>query len=285
MERLNWAARIARYFLTSKLTPTLVVAIVALGLFAIFATPREENPQIVRPAAIIVTRYPGADAQEVQRSVTERGERVLREVPGIEHVYATSTQDTSYLTVLFHVGDDPTKAFVDLYDQVFAHLAICRPEPSQPVIVPMSTDDIPIVVLTLHGARYDRGQLGDAAQRLIASIQRFARRLERRRLRRPPARRSRSISIPCGSTPTGFRPLQIARAHRRDGRRRARRPAADRRQRAERADAARRSSTRGDVAATIVGVHDGLPVALARRRKRSRDHRAARDGVASTALR
>lgn len=171
MHKQNAAGRIARYFLTSKLTPAIVIAICVWGLLAIFQTPRQENPQITMPAALIVTQYPGATSDEVQRLVTERGERVLQEVPGIEHVYATSTQDVSIMTVLFHVGDDPTKSFVSLYDQVFAHLNELPPGASQPQITPLSVDDIPIVVLTLHGARYDRGELYLAAQRLIGAIQ------------------------------------------------------------------------------------------------------------------
>ncbi|HEY5341738.1 MAG TPA: efflux RND transporter permease subunit, partial [Candidatus Aquilonibacter sp.] len=164
------AGRIARYFLQSKLTPAIVIAIVVWGLLAIFQTPRQENPQITMPAATIVTQYPGASAQEVQRLVTERGERVLQEVPGIEHIYSTSTQDTSVITVLFHVGDDPTTSFVSLYDQVFAHLNELPPGASQPQITPLSVDDIPIVVLTLHGAAYDRAQLYLASERLIDTV-------------------------------------------------------------------------------------------------------------------
>lgn len=170
MHKQNAAGRIARYFLTSKLTPAIVIAICVWGLLAIFQTPRQENPQITMPAALIMTQYPGASSQEVQRLITERGERVLQEVPGIEHIYATSTQDYSIMTVLFHVGDDPTKSFVSLYDQVFAHLNELPPGASQPQITPLSVDDIPIVVLTLHGANYDRGQLYLAAQRLIDAI-------------------------------------------------------------------------------------------------------------------
>ena len=171
MHKQNAAGRIARYFLTSKLTPAIVIAICVWGLLAIFLTPRQENPQITMPAALIVTQYPGATSQEVQKLVTERGERVLQEVPGIEHIYATSTQDVSMMTVLFHVGDDPTKSFVSLYDQVFAHLNELPPGASQPQITPLSVDDIPIVVLTLHGAQYNRGQLYQAAQQLIGAIQ------------------------------------------------------------------------------------------------------------------
>ncbi len=170
MKHENLAARIAAYFLQSKLTPAIVVAICAWGLVAILVTPREENPQITMPAATIVTQYPGASAAEVQKLVTERGERVLQEIPGIEHIYAVSTQNASIMTVLFHVGDDPTKSFVDLYDQVFAHLDALPPGASQPQITPLSVDDIPAVVLTLHGKRYDRGQLYDAAQRIIAAV-------------------------------------------------------------------------------------------------------------------
>jgi len=166
----NAAGRIAAYFLRSKLTPAIVVAICVWGSIAIFATPREENPKITMPAATIVTQYPGASAAEVQRLVTERGERVLQEIPDIEHVYAISNQNVSILTVLFHVGDDPTKSFTDLYDQIFAHLDQLPPGAAQPQITPLSVDDIPIVVLTLHGTRYDRGQLDDAAERIVDAV-------------------------------------------------------------------------------------------------------------------
>lgn len=166
----NLAGRIAAYFLTSKLTPAIVLAICAWGLIAILVTPRQENPQITMPAATIVTQYPGASAAEVQKLVTERTERVLQEIPGIEHVYTISNQNASIVTVLFHVGDDPTKSFVDLYDQVSAHLNELPPGALQPQITPLSVDDIPIVVLTLHGRRYDRGQLDDAAQRVISAV-------------------------------------------------------------------------------------------------------------------
>ncbi|MGP6159548.1 MAG: efflux RND transporter permease subunit [Vulcanimicrobiaceae bacterium] len=170
MPPLGFAGRIARYFLTSKLTPAIVLAICAFGLLAVFSTPREENPQITMPSATIVTQYPGASSAEVQKLVTERGERVLQEIPGIEHIYTVSNQNVSIMTVLFHVGDDPTKSFVNLYDQVFAHLNELPPGASQPQITPLSVDDIPIVVLTLHGRNYNRGQLYEAAQRVIDAV-------------------------------------------------------------------------------------------------------------------
>ena len=170
MKPLTGIGRLARYFLTSKLTPTIVIAISVWGIMAIFLTPRQENPEITMPAATIFTQYSGASAREVEKLVTERGERVLQEVPGISHVYTTTTQDYSLLTVLFHVGENPSKSFVALYDQVNAHLGDLPPGASHPVITPLSVDDVPIVVLNLHGTRFNRGQLYQTAQRVISDV-------------------------------------------------------------------------------------------------------------------
>ena len=170
MPNQNFAGRLARYFLRSKLTPAIIVAICAWGILAILQTPRQENPQITMPAATIVTQYPGASSQEVRKLVTERGERVLQEVPGINHIYSTSTRNVSIMTVLFHVGDDPTASFVSLYDQIYAHLSDLPPGAMQPVITPLSVDDIPILVLNLHAPNYDRAQLDTIAEHVIDSV-------------------------------------------------------------------------------------------------------------------
>ncbi|MHB8306329.1 MAG: efflux RND transporter permease subunit, partial [Vulcanimicrobiaceae bacterium] len=63
MHKQNAAGRMARYFLQSKLTPAIVIAICVWGILAILQTPRQENPQITMPAATIVTQYPGASSR------------------------------------------------------------------------------------------------------------------------------------------------------------------------------------------------------------------------------
>ena len=58
--RLGIAGRIARAFLTSKLTPLIVAASLVAGVFAIIVTPREEDPQIHVPMIDVFVSYPGA---------------------------------------------------------------------------------------------------------------------------------------------------------------------------------------------------------------------------------
>ena len=57
--KLNIAGRLADIFITSKLTVLFVLACVLIGVLAITLTPREENPQIIVPAAEVRVLLPG----------------------------------------------------------------------------------------------------------------------------------------------------------------------------------------------------------------------------------
>jgi hypothetical protein len=57
------AGKIADYFINSKLTPLIIIASVLLGLAAVVALPREEEPQIIVPMIDIFVQMPGARAK------------------------------------------------------------------------------------------------------------------------------------------------------------------------------------------------------------------------------
>ncbi|MBZ5630909.1 MAG: efflux RND transporter permease subunit, partial [Acidobacteriia bacterium] len=88
--RLRAAGKIAHAFIASKLTPLVIVAALLLGAFAIWQTPREEEPQIVVPMLDVFVQMPGASAAEVEQRVTIPMEKLLREVPGVEYIYSIS---------------------------------------------------------------------------------------------------------------------------------------------------------------------------------------------------
>lgn len=56
----NLAEKIASAFITSKITPLLIIATIFIGLVSIVLTPKEEEPQIVVPMVDIFVPYPGA---------------------------------------------------------------------------------------------------------------------------------------------------------------------------------------------------------------------------------
>ena len=106
-EKLGISGRIARLFLDSELTPLLGMTALLLGLFAVFVTPREEEPQINVTMANVIVPFPGASAQQVENLVATPMEKVLAEISGVKHIYSVSRPGVAVVTVQFEVGRGP----------------------------------------------------------------------------------------------------------------------------------------------------------------------------------
>ncbi|MHB1085157.1 MAG: efflux RND transporter permease subunit [Thiobacillus sp.] len=168
---MGFSGRIARFFLTSQLTPLIALIAALLGLFAILVTPREEEPQINVTMANVFIPFPGASAKDVEALVATPAEQVLSQIAGIEHIYSVSKPGMAVLTVQYRVGEDRTQALVRLYDAIQANRDWVSPElgVGEPIIKPLGIDDVPIVTVTLwthdptRGA-YELEQVAHAAE-------------------------------------------------------------------------------------------------------------------------
>jgi multidrug efflux pump subunit AcrB len=148
---IGTAGKIARYFIDSKLTPLVIVASILLGIAAVVALPREEEPQIIVPMIDIFVQMPGADAKEVEQRITSPMEQLLWEIPGVEYVYTTSSPGVSMAVVRFLVGEDEEKAIVRLQSKLMANFDRIPWAASPPLIKPRYIDDVPILALTFWG--------------------------------------------------------------------------------------------------------------------------------------
>ena len=164
------AGRVAEAFLHSKLTPLIIAASTALGLFAVATLPREEEPQIVVPMVDVFVDLPGASPAEVEQRVTRPLEKALWEVPGVEYVYSTSAPGQSMVIVRFLVGEDEARALVRLNEKIAANADQFPPGASAPLVKARSIDNVPIVAITVWGASHDDFQLRTLAVQLRETI-------------------------------------------------------------------------------------------------------------------
>jgi multidrug efflux pump subunit AcrB len=167
---LRIAGRTARAFVQSKLTPLVITAALLLGVFSIWKTPREEEPQIVVPMLDVIVQMPGASAAEVEQRATIPMERLIREIPGVEYVYAITNSQQAMLVVRFYVGTREEDAIVQTYNKMYANFDRIPPGVSQPIIKARAIDDVPIVALTLWGKNYDSYQLRRIAGELDQAL-------------------------------------------------------------------------------------------------------------------
>jgi multidrug efflux pump subunit AcrB len=149
------AGRIAEAFINSKLTPLLVIVSVLLGIFAIIALPREEEPQIKVPMIDVVVPMPGASAKEIEERVTRPMEQLLWEIPGVEYIYSTSRPGESLLIVRFFVGSNIETSLILLHDKLRSNFDRIPTGVGSPLVKPRSIDDVPILSLTFHSDHYD----------------------------------------------------------------------------------------------------------------------------------
>jgi multidrug efflux pump subunit AcrB len=146
---------IVRTFIDSKLTPLTILAALSLGVFAIVATPREEEPQIIVPMVDVFVEMPGASVKEMEERVTVPMEKKLSEIPGVEHIYSTTSPGLTMAIVRFYVGEDEEDSLVKLYNKLYSNFDLIPPGASQPLVKPRSIDDVPTLSLTFWTKRYD----------------------------------------------------------------------------------------------------------------------------------
>jgi multidrug efflux pump subunit AcrB len=158
--------RIVRAFIDSKLTPLIILAVLLVGGFAILATPREEEPQIVVPMMDVFVEMPGASIREVETRISMPMEKKLLEIPGVEYVYSTAMPGLSMAIVRFYVGANEEDALVKLYNKLYSNVDLIPPGASPPLIKRRSIDDVPILALTLWSQRYDHYALRRIAAEL-----------------------------------------------------------------------------------------------------------------------
>jgi len=170
MQHLGFAGKIARAFINSKLTPLIVGASLLLGLFAVKMTPREEEPQIVVPMVDIYLPLPGSSPQEVQERVVKPLESKLWEIKGVEYLYSMSRPGMGIITVRFLVGQPLEESLVKLYNKVMSNRGVLPPGAGEPLVMPKSIDDVPIMALTLWSERYDHGTLRTLAREVADEL-------------------------------------------------------------------------------------------------------------------
>jgi multidrug efflux pump subunit AcrB len=172
--KMGPAGRIAAYFIDSKLTPLIILASILLGMAAVIALPREEEPQIVVPMIDVFVQMPGASAKEVEERVTRPMEKLLWEIPGVEYVYSTSSPGMSLAVVRFLVGEDEETAIVRLQSKLSSNMDRIPWAVSPPLIKPRTIDDVPILALTFWSAEVDHYLL----RRLAAEVENVVKREE-----------------------------------------------------------------------------------------------------------
>ncbi len=162
------AGKLAKAYVHSKLTPVIIGTSLLLGLFAVFVTPKEEEPQISVPMIDIQVGVPGFEAKEVERKIVEPIERAVWGLDGVEYVYSSSRPNGALVTVRFKVGEPIEPSLVKVHHKLMTVRSEMPKEAMDPVVKSYSIDDVPFLTLTFSSSEMDDYEL----RRIVAPLAR-----------------------------------------------------------------------------------------------------------------
>ncbi len=171
LARGSFISRIVETFLKGPLSPMLIAISLLAGAVALLVTPREEEPQIEVPLADVLVQVPGATAEEVERQVATRLEKLLYQIDGVEYVYSMSRPNQAVVTVRFFVGEDREASLVKLYNKISMSLDQVPPIVTGWVVKPIEIDDVPVVNVTFYSDRYNDAELRRIAEEIENRLQ------------------------------------------------------------------------------------------------------------------
>ena len=168
----GFAGRIAEFFINSKLTILLMIALMIIGVYSSTLIPREEEPQIIIPMADVMVGYPGANPKEVESRVVKPLEKMISNIKGVEHIHSMAMNGQAMIIVQFYVGEDTERSYVKLYDELMKNKNIFPKGVMEPMIKTRSIDDVPMLGLTLwsDNPNYNDFQLRQIGEEVSSGI-------------------------------------------------------------------------------------------------------------------
>ena len=169
---MNWLTK--KLFLETLLGRLLLGLFVLVGVLSYQSMVRENYPDLEIPMAMVITQWPGAAPEQVEKEVTKPLEDEIRSVKGLKTFSSGSYNSYSMISVEFD-ADMPVaeamqqlRAKIDRAESEFpANAGVEKPELEE-----MSVSDMPVISWVLHGD-VDDMVLTDMAKRLENQFERI----------------------------------------------------------------------------------------------------------------
>lgn len=134
-----------------KLTLVLIVATVGVGVQSYLALPQESTPEIKVPIGIVTTSYPGVNALDIEKLITDEIEKETESLDNLDKITSTSSEGISRITVEFEADADIKDSIRELKDAVDKAKPSLPDEANDPIVTEVSFSDRPIVTFSLVG--------------------------------------------------------------------------------------------------------------------------------------
>lgn len=128
----------------------MILVLVTLGISSYRWLPVEMYPNVEIPVLSIVTIFPGASPESVEREVSKRVEEAVNGISGVKHVYSFSREGVSTVVVEFRLEEKLNEVTQEARAKVSAIRGILPKGIEEPIIQKLDFNAMPIISLAVR---------------------------------------------------------------------------------------------------------------------------------------
>ncbi|MBI5015454.1 MAG: efflux RND transporter permease subunit [Deltaproteobacteria bacterium] len=130
----------------------MMLALVTLGFFSYRRLPVDMFPDVEIPVVSVVTTYPGASPETVEREVTKRIEEAVNPISGVKHVMSSSREGVSTVVVQFNLGVTVNDAAQEARSKIGAIRGDLPQAIDEPIIQKLDFGGMPVISLAVSSS-------------------------------------------------------------------------------------------------------------------------------------
>ena len=132
-------------------TLLVIVLPIVAGTFAYQSLPKEGEPEISAPHAIIITSYPGASPSEIESLVTNPLEEELSDIKNVEEMRSSSKESVSVIVIDFDVDADLERSLQKVREKVTDARKDLPDEVEDSTVEEVNLTDVPVILISVVG--------------------------------------------------------------------------------------------------------------------------------------
>ena len=146
------------------LSTVFVLIILLLGGIGYTYLAVREYPSVDNPIITVSVSYPGANADVIEKQITEPLEQNINGIPGIRSLMSSSSQGNSRITVEFELSVDLETAANDVRDKVSRAQRYLPRDVDPPTVSKADADADPIMQITVQSPNRSLLELTEIAE-------------------------------------------------------------------------------------------------------------------------
>jgi hydrophobic/amphiphilic exporter-1 (mainly G- bacteria), HAE1 family len=145
----------------------IVLSLVVLGVFSYRHLSVEMFPNVEFPVISVVTEFPGASPETVERELSKRIEEGVNQVAGVKHVFSTSREGVSTVVVEFRLEEKVNDSAQEVRAKVASIRGTLPKGIEEPIIQKLDFNATPVASLAVQSSSMSPRELTTVVEKKI----------------------------------------------------------------------------------------------------------------------